>query len=105
MDRRYCPRISTELPVRLTQLDSDVEFDGQLQDVSESGICALVHAPFEPGAIVKLDVLGLCLYGHVVYSSGEEDGVFRTGVFVEPAILDSSNIVELIEQFLITASR
>lgn len=105
MDRRYCPRINSELPVRLTQLDSGGEFDGQLQDVSESGICALVHVEFEPGSIVKLEVLGLSLYGHVVYSTGEDDGVFRTGVFVEPAILDSSNIVELIEQFLITAGR
>lgn len=105
MDRRYCPRISTELPVLLTQLDSGADFDGQLQDVSESGICALVHTAFEPGAIVKLEVLGLTLYGHVVYSTPDDDGVFRTGVFVEPAILDSSNIVELIEQFLISASR
>lgn len=98
MDRRYHERISTELPVRLTQLDDGVEADGQLQDISDSGICSLFRAPLEPGAVVKLEILGLTLYGHIVYSNPEDD-VFRTGIFVEPALLDSSNITELVDKF------
>lgn len=102
MDRRYHQRISTELPVRLTQLDDGVETDGHLQDISDSGICSLFAIGLEPGAIVKLEILGLVLYGHVVYSNPEDD-VFRTGIFVEPALLDSSNITELVNKFLTSA--
>ena len=39
-DRRHNQRISTDLPVRLTQLDDGVELAGQLQDISDSGICS-----------------------------------------------------------------
>jgi hypothetical protein len=103
MERRFNERISSDLPVRLTELDDNGEWIGQLQDISESGICTLFAVPFTPGAIVKLEILGLTLYGHVVYSNLWDDG-FRTGVFVEPALLDSSNITELLKTHLATSS-
>jgi hypothetical protein len=103
IDRRFNQRISTDLPVRLTQLDDGVETAGQLQDISDSGICSLFDAPLPPGAVVKLEILGLTLYGHIVYSNPEDDA-FRTGIFVEPALLDSSNITELVKSYLITAA-
>ena len=103
IDRRFNQRISTDLPVRLTQLDDGVESAGQLQDISDSGICSLFDAPLPPGAVVKLEILGLTLYGHIVYSNPEDDA-FRTGIFVEPALLDSSNITELVKSYLITAA-
>jgi hypothetical protein len=104
MDRRFDERISTDLPVRLTHLEDGAEFGGQLLDISDSGICSLFPAPLSPGAIVKLEILGLTLYGHVVYSDAECDD-FRTGIFVEPALLDSSNITELLKSYLIVAAR
>jgi hypothetical protein len=103
MDRRFNQRISSDLPVRLTELDDNGEWMGQLQDISESGICSLFAVPFTPGAVVKLEILGLTLYGHVVYSNLWDDG-FRTGIFVEPALLDSSNITELLKTHLIASS-
>jgi hypothetical protein len=102
MDRRFNERITTELPVRLTHLDDGAEFVGQLQDISDSGICSVFQAPLAPGAVVKLEILGLTLYGHIVYSNPDDDG-FRTGIFVEPALLDSSNITELVKSFLVGA--
>ena len=102
MERRFNERMPTDLPVRLTQLEDDVESVGQLQDVSDSGICSHFSVPFTPGAVVKLEILGLTLYGHIVYSSLWDDG-FRTGIFVEPALLDSSNITELVKNYLIAA--
>jgi hypothetical protein len=93
----------TDLPVRLTQLDDDVESVGQLQDVSDSGICSLFDEPLTPGAMVKLEVLGLTLYGHIVYSNPEDDA-FRTGIFVEPAVLDSSNITDLLRDYIATTA-
>jgi hypothetical protein len=103
MERRFNQRISTDLPVRLTQLDDGAEFPGQLDDISDSGICSIFQASLSPGAIVKLEILGLTLYGHIVYSNPDDDG-FRTGIFVEPALLDSSNITDLVKSYLITAA-
>jgi len=104
MDRRFHQRVCTDLPVRLTQLDDGAEVHGQLQDISDSGICSFFNAPLEPGAVVKLDILGLTLYGHIVYSNPEDDA-FRTGIFVEPALLDSSNITEIVQDFLTGTGR
>lgn len=104
MDRRFNPRYSTDLQVLLTHLDADYDsvgqFRGQLEDISDSGICSLFPHELAPGDIVKLEILGLVLYGHIVYST-PEDGAFRTGIFVEPALLDSSNITDLVKNYLI----
>jgi hypothetical protein len=105
MDRRFNQRYSTDLRVLLTQLDGGTDTTGQLEDISDSGICAMFVVPLPPGGIVKLEILGLSLYGHIVYSK-PEDGGFRTGIFVEPALLDSSNITDLVKDYLIaTAGR
>jgi hypothetical protein len=103
MDRRFHERFSTDLPVRLTQLDDDVEFSGKLEDISDSGICSLFQAQLTPGGMVKLEILGLALYGHIVYSNPEDDE-FRTGIYVEPALLDSSNITELVREYIATTA-
>jgi hypothetical protein len=102
MDRRFNQRISSDLPVRLTHLDDGSECAGQLQDISESGVSSVFAQPLAPGAIVKLEILGLTLYGHVVYSNPDDDG-FRTGIFIEPALLDSTNVIELVKNYLIAA--
>lgn len=103
MDRRFHQRFSTDLPVVLTPLDNDLQISGQLDDISDSGICSLFPASLEPGTIVKLEILGLTLYGHIVYSD-PDGGSFRTGIFVEPAILDSSNITELVHNYIISTA-
>ena len=100
MDRRYNQRISADLPLRLTILDSGSEAQCKLFDISESGISALAPCPAEPGTLVKLEILGLLFYGHVAYCNPEY-AEFRIGIFVEPALLDSSNLLDLVNSFLI----
>ncbi len=102
-DRRFNERVSSDLPIRLTQLDDNAIIAGQLLDISDSGICSLFNEPLSPGTLVKLEILGLTLYGHVVYSNSEDDS-YRTGVFIEPALLDSSNITELLKTHLAGSS-
>jgi hypothetical protein len=104
MDRRFHQRFSTDLPVHLTQLDNDAVATGQLEDISDSGICSVFEAELEPGAIVKLEILGMTLYGHIVYSNPHDGGGFRTGIFVEPALLDSSNITEAVQNYIVSAA-
>jgi hypothetical protein len=100
MDRRFTQRITADLPVLLTLLDSEEEARGKLLDISESGVGVLMRTPADPGTMVKMEILGIIFYGHVAHSKPEGAG-FRTGIFVEPALLDSSNIVELVDSFLI----
>jgi PilZ domain len=100
MDRRFTQRITADLPVLLTLLDSEEEARGKLLDISESGVGVLMRTPADPGTMVKMEILGIIFYGHVAHSKPEGAG-FRTGIFVEPALLDSSNIVELVNSFLI----
>lgn len=102
MDRRFHQRFSTDLPVVLTQLENDLQLNGRLEDISDSGVCSLFPASLEPGAMVKLEILGLTLFGHIAYSE-PDGGSFRTGVFVEPAILDSSNLTELVQNYIISS--
>jgi hypothetical protein len=101
MDRRFNQRITADLPVLLTLLDSEEERRGKLLDLSESGVAVLLRTAADPGAMVKLEILGIIFYGHVAHSKPEGAG-FRTGIFVEPALLDASNLVELVNSFLVT---
>jgi hypothetical protein len=103
MDRRFTQRFTTDLPVLLTQLEDGVVSSGHLEDISDSGICSFFAEPMEPGAVVKLEILGLEFYGHIVYCNPYE-GAYRTGIFVEPALLDSSNITELVQNYIISAA-
>jgi len=101
MDRRFNQRISADLPVLLTLLDSEQEKRGKLLNISESGVGVLLRTAADPGALVKMEILGIIFYGYVAHSKPEGAG-FRTGIFVEPALLDSSNIIELVNSFLTT---
>jgi PilZ domain len=101
MDRRFNQRIAGDLPVILTLLESEQEVRGKLLDLSESGVGVLFQNPADPGAMVKLEILGIIFYGYVAHSKPEGAG-FRVGIFVEPALLDSSNIVELVNSFLVS---
>jgi hypothetical protein len=101
MDRRFTQRITADLPVLLTLLDPEQEAHGKLLDISESGVGVLLRTEAEPGTMVKLEILGIIFYGHVAHSK-PEGGDFRIGIFVEPALLDSSNIVEVVNSFLVS---
>lgn len=100
MDRRYNSRIPAQLPVQVALLDSGEEAAGILLDLSESGVSALLPIAAGQGALVKLEILGLVFFGHVAYCdrNGTE---FRTGIFVEPALLDSSNLTDLVDSYAV----
>ena len=101
MERRYNQRIIADLPVRLSLLDSEEEAIGRLLDISESGVGVLLRNAAEQGAMVKLEILGIIFYGYVAHSRPEGAG-FLAGISVEPALLDSSNILDLVNAFLAT---
>ena len=100
VERRYNPRIPAHLPLQLTLLEGGGELTGTLLDVSESGLSAQVPMGAGEGALVKLEILGLLFFGHVAYCK-RENAEFRIGIFVEPALLDSSNLTELLEAYAV----
>ena len=104
MERRHDSRIPTDLPVTVLHLDDDTETTGGLLDISESGICAHLPTSLAPGSMVQVNVLEVSLYGEIVYSQPDGDG-FRTGIFVEQVLLETSNVSKIVESyFAATAS-
>jgi hypothetical protein len=101
MDRRYNQRITADLPVQLTLLETSQIATGRLFDLSESGIGITLRHAVDPGDMVKIEILGIVFYGQIAYSTPEAGG-YRTGVYVEPALLDASNVVELVNTYLVT---
>lgn len=103
MDRRYDPRMPADLPVSIVQLDDDTKIVGSLVDISESGICAFLPEPVAPGTLVQVNILEVGLFGEIVYSN-EETGGFRTGVFVEQVLLETSNVSRVVRCYLETSA-
>lgn len=103
MDRRFDPRLPADLPVSIVRLDDDTKVAGSLMDISESGICALLSESIPAGTLVQVSILEVGLYGEIVYSHDEGSG-FRTGVFVEQVLLETSNVSRVVQSYLETSA-
>ena len=99
MDRRYDMRLPTYLPVSIVQLEDGAKIVGTLVDISESGICASLPESIASGTLVQVGILQVGLFGEIVYSQPEGDG-FRTGVFVEQVLLETSNVSRIVQSYL-----
>jgi hypothetical protein len=99
MDRRHDMRLPTYLPVSIVQLEDGAQITGTLVDISESGICATLPEPLDPGSLVQVGILQVGLFGEIVYSQPEADG-FRTGIFVEQVLLETSNVTKIVQSYL-----
>jgi PilZ domain len=98
MDRRFETRLPADLPVSVALLDDDSQAVGTLVNISESGICAILSTSLPPGTLVRVDVLEVGLYGEIVYSEPETD-CFRTGIFVEQALLETSHVSQIVQTY------
>ena len=99
MDRRYDTRLPADLPVGVVLLNEDTKAVGTLVDISESGICALLPTSPPAGTLVRVEILEVSLYGEIVYSQPEGTS-FRTGVFVEHVLLETSNVSRIVQSYL-----
>jgi len=102
MDRRYETRLPSDLPVTIVQLDDGDRIVGSLVDISESGICASLPLTIAPGTMVEVKVLEVSLYGEIVYSQPEADS-YRTGIYVEQVLLETSNVARIVQCYLDTS--
>lgn len=103
MDRRYETRLPTDLPVSIVQLEDSTKLVGSLVDISESGICALLPKNVVPGTLVEVRILEVSLCGEVIYCQ-PDDTDFRTGIFVEQVLLETSNVSRIVQSYLETSA-
>ena len=100
MERRYDDRFNSGLPVQVTGLDNAADpVSGILLDISVSGISTLLPVPMPTGSVVKLELAGTVLYGHIIYVT-PQDLAFRTGVAVERVLVQSSDLSHILESVL-----
>ena len=100
MERRYDDRFNSGLPVQVTGLDNTADpVSGILLDISVSGISTLLPVPMPTGSVVKLELAGTVLYGHIIYVT-PQDLAFRTGVAVERVLVQSSDLSHILESVL-----
>ncbi len=100
MDRRYDNRFNSGLPVQVSGLDDTSEpTSGVLLDISVSGICTLLPLPLPSGSVVKLNLAGTILFGHIIHVAPQDDA-FRTGIAVERVLVQSSDLAHILESVL-----
>lgn len=100
MDRRLYERYAVDLQATISDLAaSERVTSGQIVDISQSGLCAVVPLPLATGAIVKVEIGDCALFGHVTYC--QLDGPsFRTGIEVVQVLIGSSDLARLVNALL-----
>jgi hypothetical protein len=92
VERRFEHRLPIDLDVRVTRLTMPARSgDGQLADISNSGIS--LRAPFElaAGDVVQLEIADSTLFGFVVHAS-PEGTVCRVGIEIQRVLMGGSDL-------------
>ena len=81
-ERRKHPRLRPGRIVYLTFLDTSVQSNATLIDVSESGIGLLADQPLQPGTVFHLEVEGHLLVATVAYCQPAMEKHCRMGLTI-----------------------
>ena len=96
MDERIEERFTTAIDATVTDLEHPgITHSGRIANISGSGICLALAVDLAPGAILKLEVAGSSLFGHVVYSNLHGDE-FLAGVEVTRVLFGESDLSRLL---------
>lgn len=96
MDERTEERFTTALDATITDLEHPGSaMPGRIANISGSGICLVVAVDLAPGTILKLEVAGSALFGHVVYSN-LRGGDFHAGVEVTRVLFGENDLSRLL---------
>jgi len=100
MDSRLHERLPLSLKAQIINLTRDEDpVDGELTDISASGVCVRAASRLTPGDVVRVDFSDGSLFGQIVYANPESP-TLRCGVEVFEVLLGSSDLSRLIEQTL-----
>jgi hypothetical protein len=103
MNRRFDNRYPAALQATVADLAiPDRVATGQIVDVSQSGLCAVIQLQFAMGTIVKVRIGDSALFGHVTYC--QEDGArFRTGIELVRVLIGESDLSRIVNAMLVEA--
>jgi hypothetical protein len=97
VDRRFEQRHQIDMDVRVTRLTHPPQTgQGQVADISNSGVC--VKAPFElaAGDIVQLEMADSNLFGFVVHAS-REGTAFRAGIEIQRVLIGGTDLSKILQ--------
>lgn len=100
MNLRLHERMPADIEIRvanLTQGEAAGTSTAWMLDASKSGIAMLTRTRFGMNDTVRLDFQDCQLFGHIIYVTEEDGGMFRTGVSVEEVLLGRSDLARLVE--------
>lgn len=105
MERRNDTRFRAGSPVHVRTLESAPHtLAGTLVDISASGVCTLLPERLRSGSLVELKLADTVLYGQIAYANEERAG-FRTGIGVEPVLLATSDLTQIMRVLLEDAAQ
>jgi hypothetical protein len=100
VERRLDHRRVIDMDVYVTRLTHPTwSGNGQVADISNTGVC--IKAPFElaAGDIVRLEVADSNLFGFVVHASREGDA-FRAGIEIQRVLIGGTDLSKVLQMAL-----
>ncbi len=100
MDFRQHERFRTSFPVCVVNLKwEEPPVKGDMVDVSAAGVCVVTPSELEMGTVVRVDFSEGSLFGQVIHITPGGGG-FRTGIEIFDALLEKSDLAQLVEEAL-----
>jgi hypothetical protein len=104
MDGRIEGRFPVKFDVTITDLERRVPaacppIPGHVVDISGNGICLILPVEFAAGHILRLEVAGSSLFGHVVYSNAHGTE-FHTGIEITRVLFGENDLSKLLQAVL-----
>lgn len=96
MDSRFEARFPAKLDVLVTDLERPQSpIPGQVADISDSGIRVALAAELASGSIVKMEIAGSSLFGHVVYAN-TNGADFHIGIEITRVLFGNNDLARLL---------
>jgi len=96
MDSRFEARFPAKLGVMITDLEHPQgPIPGHIADISGSGIRVALAAELAAGSIVKVEIAGSSLFGHVVYAN-TNGADFHVGIEITRVLFGENDLSRLL---------
>jgi PilZ domain len=103
VDHRLHERCTVNLQATVSDLaSSHFVASGEVVDISESGLCAVIPTLLTIGAIVRMEIGDCALFGHVIYCH-PAGASFRTGIEVVRVLIGESDLSRVVNNILVDA--
>ena len=98
MDHRQDTRFPFTIEARITELSTNQTSNGPVVNISRSGMAARLPFQFQPNDVVRIELDGVTVYGHVIHVG--EEAPYLTGFEIEKVLLGNSDLTALLNSLL-----